>query len=255
MIDGNHETATIFHLYGNDFTLLHDAMPRPFKGLLHFRRNGIGNMLQHVLIKGIAALGRHTNGRRLAVRRFIRGQIDHLPVVCLGGFHMRRTGQMRRTAGPVSASNPCPSPGPAGNWPRWTTTSRHADASFAAAQLVLTQRFWSVRLPSPPVGQSGPTPLSSTGPPERQGTATPPARLVLQMQEQLVAGGLAQFPVDQQINLVLWICRLDVLVNTAHYLTSITSNLANSARNRNRARCKRASIALSVMPRRAANWR
>ena len=69
VIDGNHETATIFHLYGNNFTLLHDAMPRLLEGLLQLRRNGIGNVLQQVLIEGIAALGSHANGLGLAVRR------------------------------------------------------------------------------------------------------------------------------------------------------------------------------------------
>ena len=90
---------------------------------------------------------------------------------------------------------------------------------------------------------------------KRQGTATPSVGLVLQLQEQRAAVGLAQFPIDQQIDLALRDCRVDVLVKNAHGLTSITSKLANSARSRNRARCRRASIALSVMPRRPANWR
>ena len=43
VIDGNYKTATIFHLDGNDFTLLHDAMARLLEGLLQFGRNGVGN--------------------------------------------------------------------------------------------------------------------------------------------------------------------------------------------------------------------
>ena len=69
VIDGNHQTAAVFHLDGNDFTLLHDAMARLLEGLLQLRRNGIGNALQHVLVEGVAALGRHAEGLGLAVRR------------------------------------------------------------------------------------------------------------------------------------------------------------------------------------------
>ena len=67
VIDGNHQPATVFHLHGNDFTLLHDAMARLLEGLLQLGRNRAGHLLQHVLVEGIAALGRHADGLGLAV--------------------------------------------------------------------------------------------------------------------------------------------------------------------------------------------
>src|SRR5208282_99859 len=97
--------------------------------------------------------------------------------------------------------------------------------------------------------------LPALGLQKRQGTSPPSLRFMLQLQEHAAAVDLAQFAVDQAIQLMLRRCRGNVLVKNAHGLTSITSKLANSLRNRNRARCRRASIALSLMPNRPANWR
>ena len=39
VIDGHHQAATVFHLNGNDLTLLHDVMARLLEGLLQLGRN------------------------------------------------------------------------------------------------------------------------------------------------------------------------------------------------------------------------
>ena len=61
--------------------LLHDAMARPLEGLLQLGRNGIGNILQHVLVERIAAEGRHAEGLGPAVRRVGCGERNRFPIV------------------------------------------------------------------------------------------------------------------------------------------------------------------------------
>ena len=53
LIDRNHQPVAIIHLDGHDLPLLLDAMPGLLQDPLHFRRDGIGNLVQQVLVDGV----------------------------------------------------------------------------------------------------------------------------------------------------------------------------------------------------------
>lgn len=80
-VDRNHKLTTVFQFYGNDFTFLHDKIPRLLKGLPQIRRDDVGNIFQNVLIEDLAVAGRHAESLRLTVPQLARVQRDHLPTV------------------------------------------------------------------------------------------------------------------------------------------------------------------------------